>query len=209
MKEQVDKIKTLERIGRDQERRLKLLEEKSEEETPQWKELKDKVDEIQKPDWPTLIESVEFGKVIESQQTSILGRMEEKENKLREDLKEAERRKQNGIIHNIKESESEDNDDRIKHDEDKIQEFLDLCGADPGIKPISMFRIGNRPTAATNPADTPNKPRPLKLIFETEEKKIHVVKKYSFAKREGDDNQKEGLKDVSLVPDRTKRERGI
>ena len=153
MKEQVDKIKTLERIGRDQERRLKLLEEKSEEETPQWKELKDKVDEIQKPDWPTLIESVEFGKVIESQQTSILGRMEEKENKLREDLKEAERRKQNGIIHNIKESESEDNDDRIKHDEDKIQEFLDLCGADPGIKPISMFRIGNRPTAATNPAD--------------------------------------------------------
>ena len=45
------------------------------------------------------------------------------------------------------------------------------------------------------------------MIFETEEKKIHVVKKYSFAKREGDDNQKEGLKDVSLVPDRTKRER--
>ena len=207
MKGYEEKIRKLERITRDQERRIKLLEEKSEEETPQWEELKEKVDGIQNPDWPTLIQSVEFGQVIQNQQSSLIGRMEEKENKLREDLKEAERRKQNGIIHNIKESESEDNDERIKHDEDKIQEFLDLCGADPGIKPISMFRIGNRSTATTNAAAAPPKPRPIKLIFETEEKKIHVVKKYSFAKREGGANQKEGLKDISLVPDRTKRER--
>ena len=62
------------------------------------------MDNITKPDWPTPLETVEVGNVIQSQQ-NILDKIDETENRLRDDQREIERRKQNGIVHNIEESE--------------------------------------------------------------------------------------------------------
>ena len=50
-----------------------------------------------------------------------------------------------------------------------------------------------------------NKARPLKVIFESEEEKLTLVKKYCITKREGSAEQKKSLAEISIVPDRTKR----
>ena len=63
-----------------------------------------------------------------------------------------------------------------------------------------MFRLGKYSAEATSA-------RPIKLILESEDKKLQVVKKYAFAKRAGSGEQKETLKSIALVPDRTQKER--
>ena len=51
------------------------------------------MDNITKPDWPTLLESAEVGYVIHSQQ-NIQDKIDETENRLRDNQREIERRKQ-------------------------------------------------------------------------------------------------------------------
>ena len=52
-----------------------------------------------------------------------------------------------------------------------------------------------------------NKARPLKVIFQSEEEKLTLVKKYCITKREGSAEQKKSLAEISIVPDRTIKER--
>lgn len=212
MKPKLEKIKLIERLNRDHEQRIKTLEEKSEESAvsreehavrlieEKWLKLDEKVAEITTPDWPTLIESTGLGKVVQSQQ-SILDKITETEKRLRDDQREAERRKPNCIIHNVEESRDADNEERNRHDRIKIDEILHHSGADQDIKIINIFRIGQFGNQVLT------KPRPLKLIFESEEKKLHVVRKYRLTKRSGTQQQKQALGRISIVPDRTLRER--
>ena len=182
------------------EDRLKAAEESKVEAETKLVDIDQKISNLGTPDWPNLLQSSEWGKVVESQQT-ILNRITEAESRIRDDQREIESRKQNGIIHGIPEIDSDDNEVRKTHDSDKVDEFLDLCGVSADVKVASMFRLGSYS------AECLTNSRPIKLIFDSEDKKLQVVKKYAYAKRSGNTEQKDGLKPIALVPDRTKKER--
>ena len=123
----------------------------------------------------------------------------EAEQRMREDQREVESRKKNCIIHNLKESESEDKDEKKVHDVAAVNSFMENCEVEE-IRPVFYLRLGKKSQEA-------NKIRPLKIIFESEEDKLTLVKKYCRVKREGSEEQKESINGISIVPDRTIKER--
>ena len=132
-------------------------------------------------------------------QVNIDAKLEETEQRIREDQREIEIRKKNCIFHNLKELESEDKEQKKAADIEAIESFMSNCGVDE-IRPVFYTRLGTKPQDA-------NKARPLKVVFESEEDKITLVKKYCNAKRYGTQNQKEAMGDITMVPDRTIKER--
>ena len=126
-------------------------------------------------------------------------KLEEAEKKIREDQREIEVRKKNCIIHNLKETESEDKELKRELDMQAIDKLMSDCETD-GKRPVFCVRLGKKPENA-------NKARPLKVIFESEEEKLTLVKKYCYTKREGSAEQKKAISGISIVPDRTIKER--
>lgn len=131
--------------------------------------------------------------------TEIEGRLEEVEIRMRDDQREIELRKKNAIVHNLEEANTQDKEVRKNHDISQVDEFMEKCGAD-GSRPVYYQRLGKIPEDA-------NRPRPLKIVFESEEAKLNLVKRYCHTKRNGTEDEKEGIKNMSIVPDRTQKER--
>ena len=132
-------------------------------------------------------------------EVNIDAKLEEAEQRIREDQREIEIRKKNCIIHNLKELESEDKDEKKEADIEAVEKFMNSCGVDE-IRPVFYTRLGTKPQDA-------NKARPLKVIFESEDDKITLVKKYCNTKRYGTPDQKESIGEITMVPDRTIKER--
>ena len=80
-----------------------------------------------------------------------------------------------------------------------LDKFMNDCEAN-GKRPVFCVRLGKKPEDA-------NKARPLKVIFESEEDKLSLVKNYCITKREGTVEQKKVIEGISIVPDRTIKER--
>lgn len=118
---------------------------------------------------------------------------------MREDQREIETRKKNCIIHNLKEVDAGDRDDKKAHDIAAVDSFMKECEVE-GNRPVFYMRLGKKPEDVT-------KIRPLKVIFESEEEKLMLVKKYCSTKRDGSNEQKQAIAGISIVPDRTIKER--
>ena len=130
---------------------------------------------------------------------NIEAKLEETQQKIREDQREIEIRKKNCIFHNLKESESEDKDDRKASDKEAVEKFLETCGIED-TQPVFYTRLGSK-------SEDTHKIRPLKVIFESEEEKLNLVKKYCHIKRHGSSEEKQAIGEVTIVPDRTIKER--
>ena len=130
---------------------------------------------------------------------NIDAKLEEAEQRMREDQREIETRKKNCIIHNLQETEDEDKDEKRAHDIAAVDSFMNECEVH-GNRPVFYMRLGKK-------TDDVTKTRPLKVIFESEEEKLTLVKKYCRIRREGSEEQKESIKGISIVPDRTIKER--
>ena len=126
-------------------------------------------------------------------------RLEEAEKKIREDQREIELRKKNCIIHNMREAESEDKEEKRELDLEALDKFMSDCESD-GKRPVFCVRLGKKP-------DDGSKARPLKVVFESEEEKLSLVRSYCQTKREGSAAQKKAIAGISVVPDRTIKER--
>jgi hypothetical protein len=121
--------------------------------------------------------------------------VETKVNQYMEEKDEREKRECNIILHNIAESDSDETDERKKHDTSKVEEvlgYLKIANPQETMKPI---RLGKK-------LDT-NKPRLMKITLESVEIQKHVLAK---AKSLKDSSDKE-LKNVYISPDLTLKER--
>ncbi len=84
------------------------------------------------------------------------------------EIKEQDSRKCNIILHNVQEKQSENEDERSKHDREQMKELGKVCKEN--IKKedvVKMIRLGKR---------SANKPRPLLVEFKDEEKKRALMK---------------------------------
>jgi len=88
------------------------------------------------------------------------------EEKLEEDDKN--RRKTSVIIHGVKQAEATDSEERIKEDEDAMQQVLHQIECDD-VSVSQIIRLGRRPDGP----DT--KPRPIKMVLSSEEAKVKVL----------------------------------
>ena len=125
-------------------------------------------------------------------------KVEEAEQRMREDQREIESRKKNCIIHNLKEAETQDKDERKTHDISAVESFMEKCGVED-IAPVYYLRLGQK-NETTNA-------RPLKIVFESEEAKLTLVKRYCYTKHNGSPAEQDSIEGISIVPDRTKKER--
>ena len=207
----VEKNKTtrLEGLVKNLEERMKLVEDdqtevKLEEKSKTFadaalKKYSEEFPKLQKNNVTQIVEE----KVNELKRTepavNIAEKLEETEQKIREDQREMEIRKKNCIIHNLKEVESEDKEYKREQDLAAVDKIMENCDIE-GNRPVFCIRLGKKPGDA-------NKARPLKVIFESEEEKLTLVKKYCITKREGSAEQKKSLAEISIVPDRTIKER--
>ena len=116
------------------------------------------------------------------------------EEKLEEDDKN--RRKTSVIIHGVKQAEATDSEERIKEDEDAMQQVLHQIECDD-VSVSQIIRLGRRPDGP----DT--KPRPIKMVLSSEEAKVKVLvnAKNLRSKKEG------GLNHVFIHQDLTPKER--
>jgi len=88
-----------------------------------------------------------------------------------EERAEKERRKTSVIIHGVKESDGEQPQDREDEDFGVLAAMLHELGCDE-VKVSKVIRLGKRSTDATNDA----KPRPIKMVVESEEEKVKIIR---------------------------------
>jgi len=94
---------------------------------------------------------------------------EEKEEEL-----EIKKRVTSVIVHGVAESDETTADQREAEDIDVIAVMMHEIDSDD-VQVTKIVRLGKKPTAATSNDNTP-KPRPIKLVLQSEEQKINVLK---------------------------------
>lgn len=116
-----------------------------------------------------------------------------------EELEEREKRKTSLIIHGIKESTSDESEEREEDDMGVVASMLHELKCDSAtVKKV--IRLGKRPDSV---GDDSVKPRPIKMVVESVEEKLQIIKsaKNLRTAREGD------WKDVFIHQDLTIKER--
>jgi len=93
----------------------------------------------------------------------------------KEEETEIQRRVTNVIVHGVAESDATEADEREAEDIDVIASMMHEIDSDE-VKVTKIVRLGKKPIAATSSGSTP-KPRPIKLVLESEEQKIQVLKR--------------------------------
>ena len=78
------------------------------------------------------------------------------------------------IVHGVAESDATDTDQRETEDIDVIAAMMHEIDSD-NVKVSKIVRLGKKPTATAS-SDNTQKPRPIKLVLESEEQKIQVLK---------------------------------
>ncbi len=109
-------------------------------------------------------------------------------------IKEQESRKCNIILHNVQEKQSENPEERAKHDREQLKELGKVCKEN--IKKedlVNIKRLGKV---------NPNKPRPLLVEFKDEEKKRALMNNLVNLSK-----APESLKRISVQHDLTKKQR--
>jgi hypothetical protein len=86
---------------------------------------------------------------------------------------ERQKRKTSVIMHGVSESSAEESDQREQDDLGQIAAMMHEISCDD-VKVSKIIRLGKRPSADSK--DEAVRPRPLKLILDTEENKIQVLK---------------------------------
>ncbi len=110
------------------------------------------------------------------------------------EVKDQESRKCNIILHNVTEKQSDNEEERTKHDREQLKELGKVCKE--SIKKedlVQMKRLGKR---------NPNKPRPLLVEFKDEEKKHGLMSNLVNLSKAS-----EGLRKISVRHDLTKEQR--
>jgi len=87
---------------------------------------------------------------------------------------EIKKRATSVIVHGVAESDATDTDQRETEDIDVIAAMMHEIDSD-NVKVSKIVRLGKKPTATAS-SDNTQKPRPIKLVLESEEQKIQVLK---------------------------------
>ena len=122
------------------------------------------------------------------------GRSQATTSELIEELKDQESRKCNLILYNATEKQSDNADERTKHDREQIKELAKVCKE--SIKKedvVKIIRLGKRDA---------NKPRPMLVEFKDEEKKTNIMKNLVNLGK-----APEHLRRISVHHDLTKKQR--
>ena len=115
-------------------------------------------------------------------------------NELMKEIRDQKSRICNIILHNVSEKQSENEEERNKHDREQIKELGKVCKEN--IKKedvVKMTRLGKR---------NPNKPRPLLVQFKDEEKKNGLMQNLANLSK-----APEALQKISVQHDLTKKQR--
>ncbi|KAJ8020545.1 hypothetical protein HOLleu_08693 [Holothuria leucospilota] len=98
---------------------------------------------------------------------------------VRRDVLDMEKRRMNAVIFGLSESGSGDPEIRKSHDAEAITELLGKLNINT-IRPTHLFRIG---AVKERPQGSLVKPRPLKLVFQSEWEKQEVMSKFIDCKK--------------------------
>ena len=117
-----------------------------------------------------------------------------------EEERQRELRKLNLVVYGVKESDSEDVEQRKTQDQKQIKDIIKVIDPEDktSINVKNFFRIGNK--AAT-------KPRPLKITVENREQWRKLITDQKRLKDLTENEDSSELKNVSLAPDRTMQQR--
>ena len=111
---------------------------------------------------------------------------------------EIQRRKTSVIAHGVSESDSESTEERIDHDLCQVAAMLHELDSD-GVKVEEVIRLGKRHPES----DESSKPRPLKIVLDTEKNKIQVIRRAKNLR----DKKDGGWEKVFVHQDLTPRQR--
>ena len=108
-------------------------------------------------------------------------RLEQRENDDEEERAERDKRKTSLIVHGIKELDSENAEERISHDSDEITNLMIEIGCElVQIEKVTRLgkprRVSKEEDAATTDKKVTQKPRPIKIVLNSEEQKLKVLK---------------------------------
>ena len=119
----------------------------------------------------------------------VQGQLNQVQTKMSETLleeKEKEKRKNNAIISNISESKLQNSDERMREDREKVADLLRTIVEIEEPEIVNVVRLGK-----TDKDGKPRaKPRLLKVVFKSEEKKREVMKKARGLNEGVEDNNK-------------------
>ena len=93
----------------------------------------------------------------------------------KEEEMEIKKRATSVIVHGVAESDATDTDQREAEDVDVIAAMMHEINSDD-VKVAKIVRLGKKPLTAANSDNIP-KPRPIKLVLESEEQKVQVLKR--------------------------------
>ena len=93
----------------------------------------------------------------------------------KEEEMEIKKRATSVIVHGVAESDVADTDQREAEDIDVIAAMMHEIDSDE-VKVTKIVRLGKKPTPTTD-SDNTLKPRPIKLVLESEEQKIQILKR--------------------------------
>ena len=94
----------------------------------------------------------------------------------KEEEMEIKKRATSVIVHGVAESDATDTSQRETEDIDVIAAMMHEMDSDD-VKATKIVRLGKKPMVTTNINDNTPKPRPIKLVLESEEQKIQVLKR--------------------------------
>ena len=131
-------------------------------------------------------------------QGCIEGALKSQLNEDKAEEQEIQRRRTSVIVHGIAESDADSADERIDNDILQIAAMLEELGV-TGAKVEQAIRLGKKQTDSTGT----QRPRPLKIVFDTEDNKIQVIRKAKNLR----DKKDGGWEKVFVHQDLTPRQR--
>ena len=140
--------------------------------------------------------------VIQVVQNCVEKAIDVKNSEERDEELEKERRKTNVIVHGIEEDKSQDSSEREEHDCNMVVAMLHDMNCDD-VKVAKVIRLGKRPTDVSNSTDLDIKPRPMKLVLESEQQRYKVLQCAKNLRL----SQEGALKKVFIHQDLTVKER--
>ena len=130
----------------------------------------------------------------EAKDTEGTSRKEPTTSEVVKEIKDQESRKCNIILHNVQEKQSDNEDERNKHDREQLKELGKVCKQTIKKEDVVMMRrLGKR---------NPNKPRPILVEFRDEEKKSGLMSNLVNLSKAPD-----ALRKISVQHDLTKKQR--
>jgi hypothetical protein len=120
-------------------------------------------------------------------------------------LEERNKRKTNLLIFNLEEENSGTQEEKRSKDNEKVQEIISKLKGKH--QPKDIRRLGAPPRGDVNAEQTPRRPRPIRLTFQTELERDETLRAFKAVTRNrGDEDPNQSVK-VSMRKDMTPQER--